>query len=107
MAKPAQLRRRAADDIDAALNHYRSEAGQAVAVRFVDALERALAHVSRHPHNGSLRFSYELGLPELRSWPVSRFRYVIFYVELDAQIDIWRVLHTRRNVPAPLADTSK
>jgi toxin ParE1/3/4 len=107
VAKPVQLRRRAADDIDAALDHHRSEAGRAVAVRFVDAVERALIHVARHPRNGSLRFAYELGIPELRCWPIPRFPYLIFYVDHDNQIDVWRVLHTRRDVPAALADASE
>ena len=107
MAKPVQLRRRAADDIDAALDHYRSQAGRAVAMRFVGALERALTHIARHPHNGLLRFAYELGIPELRCWPSPRFPYFIFYVDPDNQVDVWRVLHTRRDVPVALADTSE
>jgi len=107
MAKPVQLRRLAADDIDAALDYYRGEAGQAVAMRMVDAVERALTHVARHPHHGSLRLGYELGVPELRTWPVPRFPYLIFYVERDTRIDVWRVLHTRRDIPAALADISE
>jgi toxin ParE1/3/4 len=107
VAKPVQLRRRAADDINAALDHYRRQAGRAVAVRFVNALERALNHVARHPHNGSLRFAYELGIPELRCWPIPRFPYLIFYVDHDNQIDVWRILHTRRDVPAALAGISE
>ena len=106
MAKPVQLRRRAAEDIDDALAHYLSEAGQAVATRFVTALERALTHLARRPHNGSLRFAYELGIPELRSWPVPRFPYLVFYIDHDTHIDVWRVLHTRRDIPAALAETS-
>ena len=107
VAKPVQLRRLAAGDIDAALGHYRDEVGPAVAASFVGAVERALAHLARHPHNGSLRFAFELGVPELRAWTIKRFPYVIFYVELDPRIDVWRVLHARRDVPATLADLSE
>jgi len=51
--------------------------------------------------------SFELGVPELRAWTIKRFPYVIFYVELDPRIDVWRVLHARCDVPATLADLSE
>jgi toxin ParE1/3/4 len=103
VAKPVRLRRRAASDVEAAVDHYLAEAGADVAARFVDAVERALRDVGRHPHGGSLRFSYELDLPELRAWPLARFPYLVFYVERVHEIDVWRVLHTRRDLPASLA----
>jgi toxin ParE1/3/4 len=107
VAKPVQLRRLAAADIDAAVDHYRSEGSPDVARRFIDAVERATAHLARNPHNGSLRFSYELDIPDLRCWPISRFPYLIFYVEQGTQIDVWRILHTRRDIPATLADSAE
>ncbi len=102
MAKPVQLRKIAAEDVEAATEHHRQEAGDTVAGRFVDAVERAVTHIGRHPHNGSLRFSYELGIPELRAWPITRFPYLVFYVERDNAIEVWRLLHTRRDIPATL-----
>jgi toxin ParE1/3/4 len=104
VVKPAQLRAVAADDIERAVDHYLDEAGADVAARFVDALERALGRLARHPQLGSLRFAYDLGIPDLRSWPVHRFPYLIFYVEHDDRLDVWRVLHDRRDVPATLAE---
>jgi toxin ParE1/3/4 len=105
MAKPVRLRRLAAKDIDDALDHYLSEAGRDVAARFVGSVERAISHVARHPHHGSLRFTFELDLPDLRCWPLSRFPYLVMYVERDTEIDVWRVLHTRRDIPSPLAES--
>jgi toxin ParE1/3/4 len=105
--KPVRLRRLAADDIEAAVDHYLSDAGPDVASRFIDAVESAMTHVGRHPHNGSLRFSYDLDIPELRAWPVGRFPYLVFYVESDDQIDVWRLLHTRRDLTAALADNDE
>jgi len=29
------------------------------------------------------------------------------YVERDTEIDIWRVLHTRRDIPSTLADANE
>ncbi len=104
MAKLVRLRRLAADDVDATVSYLTSEAGDDVADRFVTALERALRHIARHPHSGSLRFSYELDVPELRAWPLAGFPYVVFYVEAVEEIDVWRVLHSRRDIPSTLAD---
>ncbi len=105
MLKPVRLRQLAAADIDAALDYYLAEAGADVAGGFLDAVERALRQVGRQPHAGTLRFGFELDIPGLRAWPVSRFPYLVFYVEMDAELDVWRVLHSSRDVPASLADS--
>jgi toxin ParE1/3/4 len=102
--KPVRLRRLAADDIDTAVAYFQIEAGPEVVGRFINSLEAAPAHVGRHPHHGTLRFSYELDIPALRAWPLSQFPYLVFYLERDDVIDVWRILHTRRDIPATLAD---
>jgi toxin ParE1/3/4 len=53
-----------------------------------------------HPAAGSPRYTHELDLPGLRVWPVRRFPYLVFYVEGAEEIDVWRILHGRRDVPA-------
>jgi len=98
-----QLRGLAAADIDAAIDHYQQSAGEAVALDLVDALEHAVTRISRSPHVGSLRFSHELAIPELRAWTLQRFPYLIFYVPNDKHIDVWRVLHSRRDIPSELS----
>ena len=98
----ANLRALAATDIEAAVTHYRDEAGPKAAHDFVNALEAAITHLRRHPLTGSLRFAFELEIPALRSWPLQEFPYLIFYVPGDDRIDIWRVLHARRDIPAHL-----
>lgn len=103
MDKPVQLRAAAANDIELAVDHYLDEAGVDVAGRFVDAIERGFGRLARQPHIGSLRFAYELGIPDLRAWPVHRFPYVIFYIEQEEGLDVWRVLHERRDIPPTLA----
>lgn len=99
----ATLRALAANDIDAALAHYHNVADDHVALNFIDALEAAIDHLRQHPHTGSLQLGYELDIPELRSWPVRKFPYLIFCVPDDDRIDIWRILHTKRDIPAHLA----
>ena len=103
IAKPVVLRALARQDIEASVDHYRAEAGERVALGFVAALEQALRHVARHPATGSPRYAHELDLPGLRVWRVKRHPHLIFYVERDDHIDVWRVLHGQRDIPAWLA----
>lgn len=81
----ANLRALAAKDIDAS---DRNEANPQIALDFVDALEAAINHLRQHPLTGSLRFAYELEIPELRSWPLQKFPYLIFYLPDRDRIDI-------------------
>ncbi|WP_370325526.1 type II toxin-antitoxin system RelE/ParE family toxin [Euzebya sp.] len=98
------LRQRARRDVEAAIDWYRDDPGQATALRFVDAVEAALAHVGLHPGSGSPRYSVELQIPGLRCWQLASFPYLIFYVERDDHVDVWRVLHAHRDVPAWMRD---
>lgn len=66
----------------------------------IDALEQAYKHISRHPTSGSPRYAHELNLPGLRSWPLTRYPYLVIYVERADHIDVWRVLHGHRDIPA-------
>lgn len=102
--RTVQLRERAAADIDDAVSHLIENAGSVVAERFVDALERTINLIGRSPRSGSTRFAYELEIPELRVRPVARFPHLVFYVFDDATVDIWRVLHHRRDIPSTIAE---
>ena len=98
--KPVFPRKQADLDIQEAFDYYLNEAGSEIALAFVDALERAMTDLSRHPAIGSPRYAHELDLPGLRHWPVRDFPHLIFYVELEDHIDVWRVLHGQRDIPA-------
>lgn len=91
-------------DINEAVAYYLNEDSEQAALGFVDALEKAFAHLSRHPATGSPRYAHELSLPDLRFWPMSHYPYLIFYVERPDHIDVWRVLHGQRDVPAWMRD---
>jgi toxin ParE1/3/4 len=94
------LRERARHDVETAVDWYRVEAGGETALRFVNAVEAALAQVGRYPSSGSARYSMELGIPGLRCWELERFPYLVFYVERADHVDVWRVLHGHRDIPA-------
>ena len=92
-------RQRAIRDVEEAIDYYLTEAGETVALGFIDALEQAYRHIARHPATGSLRYAHELDLPGLRSWPLTRYPYAIFFVERDDHLDVWRILHGNRDIP--------
>ena len=87
-------------DVDEAVAYYLNEATEAVALGFIDALEQAYTHIARHPATGSPRYAHELNLPSLRAWPLTRYPYLVFYVEHPDHIDVWRVLQGQRDIPA-------
>ena len=76
-----------------------------VALGFIDALERACQQISLHPEAGSPRSAHELDLPGLRSWPLRRCPYLVFFVDHVDHLDVWRVLHAERDIPAWMRET--
>jgi toxin ParE1/3/4 len=101
-----RLRELAASDIDDAVSYYLTNAGSGVASRFVDAVEHTVNQISRAPRSGSLRFAYELEIPGLRVRPVARFQHLVFYVPSEEAIDVWRILHSRRDMLSALSEES-
>jgi toxin ParE1/3/4 len=65
---------------------------------FIDALEKAYGHIGRHPAAGSPPYAHELNLPGLRFWLVPGYPYVVFYVERDDHVDVWRVLDAQQDI---------
>lgn len=87
-------------DVDEAIAHYLNEDAPQAALGFIKALEQAYSHIARHPATGSTRYAHELNLPGLRSWSLTRYPQIVFYIEQDNHIDVWRVLHGQRDIPA-------
>jgi toxin ParE1/3/4 len=104
--KPVIPRALAQQDVEEAIGYYVSQQAASAALGFIDALEQGYAHIARHPATGSPRYAHELDLPGLRCWPLKRYPYLVFYVEQDGHIDVWRVLHGMRDIPAWLRDVS-
>lgn len=100
VTKPVILRERAKTDIQEATDHYLLEAGADTALGFIESLEAAFRQISDHPESGSPRYGRELELPGLRAWPLKRFPYLAFYLERTDYLDVWRVLHGERDIPA-------
>jgi toxin ParE1/3/4 len=98
--KPVIPREQANRDIDDAIAYYLSEGARQAALGFIEALEHAYAHIGRHPASGSPRYAHELNLPGLRCCPLPKYPHLVFYVERSDHVDVWRVLHGQRDVPA-------
>ena len=105
-AKPVIPREQAQGDVEEAVSYYLSEGAAPAALGMIDGLEKAYAHISRHPGTGSPRYAHELNLPHLRVWSLKRFPYLVFYMERPDHIDVWRVLHKQRDIPNWLQEAS-
>lgn len=100
MTKAVVPRERAKQDAEEAIDYYLGENAPDAALGFIDALERAYSHIGRHPGSGSSRYAHELNLPGLRFWPLQKYPHLIVYVERSDHVDVWRVLHGNRDIPA-------
>ena len=101
-AKAIVRRAQASADIASAVTYYLSEADSDLVDRFIDEVERAIRSIAEEPATGSPRFAELLALPGLRSRRVSGFPFLVFYVEGDRQIEVWRLLHERRDIAGAL-----
>lgn len=100
MPKAITLRELARLDIEEAIDHYLGEDAPKAAFDFIDALETACSNLSRQPGSGSPRYAHELNIPGLRFWPLTRFPHLVLCFEHDEHVDVWRVLHAQRDIPA-------
>ena len=103
-AKRVVPREQAHRDVENAIDHYAREAGPEIALRFVNTLEAAYRMIGEQPGIGSPLYAHELALPGLRHRRLARFPWLVFYVERDDHIDVWRVLDAHRDIPAWLDD---
>ncbi len=71
-AKPVIPRDQAVRDVEQIIYYYLAEGSEQAALGFIDALERAYAHIGENPATGSSRYAFELDLPGLRCWPLGR-----------------------------------
>jgi toxin ParE1/3/4 len=91
-------------DVDEIADYYSDEADEGIAHGFVEAVREAYRAIGDHPGTGSPRYAELLGVAGLRSRKLRRYPYLVFYIENDDHIDIWRVLHEQRDIPASLTD---
>lgn len=96
--KPVFRRRSALRDTEQAVIYYAREAGLDTAARFVESLEATYCAIGEGPGLGSPRHGQELHVSGLRTRPIRRFPYLIFYLEHESYVEIWRILDVRSDV---------
>lgn len=80
------------------LAYLESQAGTAVADRFLAALQQTLNLLASMP-----RMAPELGLSDLRRWPVSGFQnWLVLYRPDSRGIFVVQVIHGARDLPSLL-----
>ena len=99
-SKPVIPRQLANQNVDEAIDYYLSEGAEQAAFGFIEALEQAYTHIGRHSVTGSPRYAHELNFPGPRSWPLTHYPHLVFYIERNDHIDVLRVLHGQRDIPA-------
>lgn len=105
--KPIRQRPQAAADIAAIADYLSTNAGPAVALRFVDAVEAAYILLSAHPASGSSRHAHvlpELPVP-LRFHPVKHFeRVLVYYLDQPDGVEVIRIWDASRGLDALLEE---
>ncbi|MEQ1607175.1 MAG: type II toxin-antitoxin system RelE/ParE family toxin [Pyrinomonadaceae bacterium] len=104
MSKPVIPRMQAEDDLDQICEHFLSAAGTDAVVDCLLDFDKAIALISQFPGTGSPRYGYEASLEGMRYWPMKRFPYLIFYVETEHSLDVWRVMHSSMDIQSGLED---
>lgn len=98
--KPLYLSEIARKDLQYALLNYELQNAEQAVDGCLDALAKAYQQISMFPKTGSTRTGNEVNLQGLRSWPLTKYPYLLFYVEENDQIDCWRLLHEKRDISA-------
>ncbi|CAN5496391.1 type II toxin-antitoxin system RelE/ParE family toxin [soil metagenome] len=102
MSKPVIPRIQAEDDLDRACEHFLSTAGTDWVIDFLLDFDKAIALISQFPGSESPRYGYETGLEGMRYRTMKRFPYLIFYMETEHCIDVWRVMYSSMDIQSEL-----
>ena len=102
--KIAQLRPKARQDLRHELIHYRGEASQAVAQRLRLQAEQSIELLARNPGLGWPTLGRELGIENLRTWPLSGYPLLWLYIEHPRHLDVVRLLGQRQDIASILLD---
>jgi len=103
VSRVLRIRPLATADIDHAAA-FLVDVNPAAAGSFLEAMETAFGLMLEQPGIGSPRYTHLLPGVTLRMWPVQGFPHLIFYLERIDAVEVLRVLHGARDLPAILLD---
>jgi toxin ParE1/3/4 len=96
----------ATTDLNELVDYYLKQAGDTVALRLIDHAERAFDQLLAMPGIGALLGLDELPYEDIRRWHIDGFgQLIILYREVADGIEVIRVLHTSRDIPAVIRGT--
>lgn len=101
--KTVVFRTAANRDVREAASYYADTADADTALRFARAINDATNAIANGPKLGSPRYAELAHLPGLRHRSLQRFPQLVFYLERDDIIQVIRVLHGARDIPATLS----
>ena len=90
--------RYAIEDVHDAICYYREQAGAVVAENFAIDIDEAYARIKQHTNIGSPRLAFDLDIDGIKSWALKRFPHQIFYEIQNNHIELWRILHPKRDI---------
>jgi toxin ParE1/3/4 len=94
-------------DIIDAIDFYNDAlAYQASTGLFLDAIEKALRFILAFPKAGSSRLGEMIGLKQFKTWPLTKFPFLVVYVVENEEIDVVRLIHQKRDFCEPLRSDS-
>lgn len=102
-SKPVHIRPAADADLDNAIAYLLVQRPSSAA-ELLDCFEKAVEQLGRFPQSGSPRLGQWINLPALRSMVLRGFPFLLFYIERDDHLEVVRLLHASRDLPAILAD---
>ena len=94
-------------DIIDAIDFYNDALAYQASTRFLDAIEKALKFILAFPKAGSNRLGEMIGLKQFKTWPLTKFPFLVVYVVEKEEIDIVRLIHQRRDFSEPLRAESR
>lgn len=101
MTRPVEIRDTARRDVTEAGRYLTDQVDGGTGVDFVPDFEQAVTSLGTDPAIGAPWFASGLDLPGPRARGLALFPYLIHRFD-DDHVEVWRDLHTRRDLPAPM-----
>jgi toxin ParE1/3/4 len=94
-------------DIIDAIDFYNDALAHQTSTRFLDAIEKALRFILAFPKAGSSRLGEMVGLKQFKTWPLTKFPFLVVYLVENEEIDVVRLIHQKRDFSEPLRGESR
>lgn len=105
MNQSISIRPQAETDLAEQFAYYMEKADAEIAEKFLSMVQYTAEGLLAQPGKGVKRLFRNPKLQHLRMYPVEGFeRHLIFYFEIENGVDIVRVLHGARDIPAVIEE---